>query len=731
MGGLSHLPDGGFGNPRYNYRHRSLVPRNKLEDDVSPKSVITGIRFISPASSSSSSMDHRPLSDHTKLHQPHHDRGYSISDGEASDPDTLLESSREFNKVCAISRSLETLPETHSLTLNSIETKGERSYNESALLQDRHQIQQSKRSHQKTTSNGDALGQDIMSISSTEYFTGSESSRMNTQGGVSSQDTPLQNRRIEENRVTSTVHSPQHEVTNPFENPGTPLRFFSSWQSQLGSPVGSHIGHGSPGFDKGIIGSFSPANLTDHLSRGIPFQHRFLSGPLHGGISPRPTPSKWDDAEKWIVSPGHHESSTPPKEQRPQQPFQIGRRHSISEHCHRPNFTGGSPEFSTQHTDEKPLSPMFEHMAGNVESLNRSASQKRRSKALSFGDLSKRVFDISCSNTSQTTNCLPRLDGNATAIEKSFENTGAESNEVQDLDARQESNDHVPSTQPRECGIAELLEDDNSWKIPENARCLDNSNMDMEILKHALIEPTKEIDSHQSSCPAEPPAWSGHSLRFERRKSSSKSQQNSSCTTPTFSASPARHNTPAACSGRRPASLGSFARAGLLELQTWHLEKLKLCKLSSDDKNMAWSTREEEDMECSVSLRDHDSGVLEKGCLDDQAASWEGAEQTKLNERYDEEDARIDAWEELQTSRAEAEMQKTEMKIEKMRARALEKMTNRIALARKKAKEMRAAANTRRTNLAAKTTQQVEQIYIASHVLTPTLKSPLKCCFQA
>lgn len=106
MDGLPHLPDGGFGNPRYDYRHRSLVPKNKLEDDVSPKSVITDIRFISPASSSSSSMDHCPLSDanRTKLHQPHHDRGYSISDGESSDPETLLESSRVRNKVCSISK---------------------------------------------------------------------------------------------------------------------------------------------------------------------------------------------------------------------------------------------------------------------------------------------------------------------------------------------------------------------------------------------------------------------------------------------------------------------------------------------------------------------------------------------------------------------------------------------------------------------------------------------------
>lgn len=101
MEGLPLLPDGAIGTARYDFRKPSLVPRVKLEDNVSPKSVIVDTRFISPASSSSSSMDHRPRSDANlvKLQQPRHDRGYSISDGESSDTDTLLESSRELNKV--------------------------------------------------------------------------------------------------------------------------------------------------------------------------------------------------------------------------------------------------------------------------------------------------------------------------------------------------------------------------------------------------------------------------------------------------------------------------------------------------------------------------------------------------------------------------------------------------------------------------------------------------------
>lgn len=229
---------------------------------------------------------------------------------------------------------METLPETHSLALKATRTnicKRDGSSNgrlreTSAFLstiQDKYQIQYGTRSHQKITSSDRSSAQDNMSITSRDDHTGSASSRLNIQTRVSSQNTCILNRCDEENRGTSTVRSPQLGVVNTFENPGTPLRFFPGWQSQLGSPAGSHMSFGSPGFEKGI-GSYSPASLADQLSKGSPFQHRFLSGPLHSGINTRPPPSKWDDAEKWIASPGHHESSAHTQPQRPLQVLPTG-----------------------------------------------------------------------------------------------------------------------------------------------------------------------------------------------------------------------------------------------------------------------------------------------------------------------------------------------------------------------------------------------------------------------
>lgn len=102
MGARSLLPNGAIDTSRYGCRQSEIAPRRKIEGNASPKSVIADVRFISPASSSSSIMDCRPQSDATsvKLPQPRLDRGYAILERERSDGETLLESTRNFNKVC-------------------------------------------------------------------------------------------------------------------------------------------------------------------------------------------------------------------------------------------------------------------------------------------------------------------------------------------------------------------------------------------------------------------------------------------------------------------------------------------------------------------------------------------------------------------------------------------------------------------------------------------------------
>lgn len=150
-------------------------------------------------------------------------------------------------------------------------------------------------------------------------------------------------------------------------------------------------------------------------------------------------------------------------------PAVIGKRHSISGQSTQLNSGGGSPDFSTQHPIVKristPLSSTIEEMAGSLESVNRTASSKQCSKALTFGEMSKKVFDLSCSNTSPT------------AAEKSTGNVGLRNHHGTDriavthLDVRHESRCQVPEAPTRECAVPESLEDDSS-KITVNGTCL-------------------------------------------------------------------------------------------------------------------------------------------------------------------------------------------------------------------------------------------------------------------
>ncbi|EPS63098.1 hypothetical protein M569_11694, partial [Genlisea aurea] len=53
------------------------------------------------------------------------------------------------------------------------------------------------------------------------------------------------------------------------------------------------------------------------------------------------------------------------------------------------------------------------------------------------------------------------------------------------------------------------------------------------------------------------------------------------------------------------------------------------------------------------------------------------------------EEAKITAWENLQKARAEAEIRKLEMDLEKKRSASMDRISNKLRAAKKKAEEMR------------------------------------------
>ncbi|XP_018850553.2 uncharacterized protein LOC109013064 [Juglans regia] len=190
------------------------------------------------------------------------------------------------------------------------------------------------------------------------------------------------------------------------------------------------------------------------------------------------------------------------------------------------------------------------------------------------------------------------------------------------------------------------------------------------------------------------------------------SSTTSRCHTPFKSTSPARHNTPSNRSG--PLALGNSSSSNstidIAQLQECHLAKLQL-GTQYDSVTSNWSSREEEEDEVSKSLRHFDT---ENGCRksvsDSRAAAWEEEEKTKCCLRYQREEAKIQAWVNLQSAKAEAQSRKLEVKIQRMRSNLEEKLMKRMAVVHRKAEELRAAAQQQHSEQTQKASEQARKI---------------------
>ncbi|KAK6932151.1 Remorin, C-terminal [Dillenia turbinata] len=123
----------------------------------------------------------------------------------------------------------------------------------------------------------------------------------------------------------------------------------------------------------------------------------------------------------------------------------------------------------------------------------------------------------------------------------------------------------------------------------------------------------------------------------------------------------------------------------------------------------AWASKDEKEMKAS-SVKQIDADELERAEFEKRAAAWEEAEKAKHTARYEREEIKIQAWESQQRAKLEAEMRGIEAQVEQMRASAQAKMVKKIALARQRSDEKRAAAETRKNRQAERTAAQAEQI---------------------
>ncbi|KAA8541577.1 hypothetical protein F0562_022729 [Nyssa sinensis] len=190
------------------------------------------------------------------------------------------------------------------------------------------------------------------------------------------------------------------------------------------------------------------------------------------------------------------------------------------------------------------------------------------------------------------------------------------------------------------------------------------------------------------------------------------SSTTSRCHTPFKSSSPARHNTPADRSG--PLALvnpnSSNTTIDITQLQECHLAKLQL-GTQFDSVTSNWSSRQEEQEDILKSLRHFDiSNECRRSVSESRPCAWEEKEKKKCCLRYQREEAKIQAWLNLQSAKAEAQSRKLEVKIQMMRSNLEEKLMKRMAVVHRKTEEWRAEAQLQHLEQIPLATEQARKI---------------------
>ncbi|XP_074575510.1 uncharacterized protein LOC141831961 isoform X1 [Curcuma longa] len=145
-----------------------------------------------------------------------------------------------------------------------------------------------------------------------------------------------------------------------------------------------------------------------------------------------------------------------------------------------------------------------------------------------------------------------------------------------------------------------------------------------------------------------------------------------------------------------------------LELEN-HFSKFEVRDVQVDDRVTVtrWSKKH-----TSRGSDRRSSSIMEwkKKTVEANTSGWGVAETAKSMsntlERCKREEAKITAWENLQRAKAETEIRKLEMKLEKKRSSTMEKILNKLRSAQKKAEEMRSAVADRKINQVAATAKK-------------------------
>ncbi|XP_057822642.2 uncharacterized protein LOC131035023 isoform X2 [Cryptomeria japonica] len=325
-----------------------------------------------------------------------------------------------------------------------------------------------------------------------------------------------------------------------------------------------------------------------------------------GGFTRRPFPSKWDDAEKWLINsssainspcnnsntPGRHWKGNNPNSCR--SPFNVYQVRDLN--------TGSNPSGPVieLHAKEIRQNQIFSHkasggddklMAGTVDT---SKEEIYLAGALTIGDVSSRVSSSVLSTDRPVS--MSSSAGSASSEHGAFA--------------------AYPCETFMKDKFADKVEPASKYRFQESG--LEHSHG-----KSERIPPMKDAATEVGAAV--------HHRDMGTETTPLASSRTSRCHTPVKNASPVRHNTPSSHSGLVHAS-----GIDIGELEKCHFAKLELQGLSSGiqytsiDKSISnWSSREEEEEEVSKSLRHFDIGDCKRSILEARATAWEESERSK------------------------------------------------------------------------------------------------------
>lgn len=432
------------------------------------------------------------------------------------------------------------------------------------------------------------------------------------------------------------------------------------------------------------------------------------------GPHSKPAPSKWDDAEKWLVNLSSGDSHVRHK-LKPGLGYSQG---MAVNHARKAAFPGqggrqiGNASVLMQKTASN-ASGVTE-MVSVGQSLNQEEVETKKIypdkcvSNLDDGGPSKFAFMPSVAHSTARTNC-------------SLDRYSLEDISRCDPSGPREVNDDLKPSLRIEKPIADPAINLSKHDPSSTQRTIPSYVPPSSTVKSVSM---RDMGTEMTPIASQEPSRTGTPVR---------------ATTPTMrspvSSRPSTPGRTAPSSSPRDITdneLGSQARVNTSELSEKELhaktrrEIIALGTKLGKANIAAWASKQEEEENASKSLETQIPEPTMMMILEVRATAWEEAEKAKYMARYKSEEVKIQAWENHQKAKAEAEMKRIEVKVERIRGHAQEKLMNKLAAARHRAEERLKVAEAKRSQQAAKTAQQAE--YIRQ---TGRMPSPFShwCCF--